>query len=184
MCNNAQTNCVFRRVHKLLEDSDTVLITRYVNTTKNPTDGPSRGIYPLKLLLLPPVKLPDEAKPFIVNFNTPFQPNEQSTSQHIHPEPKMVLPPAEHHRRHQANTAGSTKQTPTQKNGQTPRSTSSSQKALWAFTQHSTLNNSLDLVQYSKYYLTDCHQCISTQLSHSNSQRMDKLRKVNTSKLV
>jgi hypothetical protein len=71
---NAETNRVFKRIHLLLEKRDTVLITRYVNTTQNPADGPSRGIYPPGNLLLPCISLPKDLEPFIIDFNTPFQP--------------------------------------------------------------------------------------------------------------
>ena len=100
---NAETNRVFRRVHKLLEDHDTVLTTRYVNTAHNPADGPSRGIYPPRHLLLPPVKLPDEIKPFIVDCDTPRRPDEPDVPPSFSPEPKAIIPHAERQRRCQAN---------------------------------------------------------------------------------
>jgi hypothetical protein len=100
---NAETNRVFRRIHELLEEGNTTLITRYVSTTQNPADGPSRGIYPPSQLLLPPVDIPDDLAQFIVNFDAPLRLSEQDTSQRIHPEPKTALSVAEHHRRHQAN---------------------------------------------------------------------------------
>jgi len=98
---NAETNQVFRRIHELLEDHDTILVTRYVNTAQNPADGPSRGIYPSRNLLLPPVELPDNIRPFIVDFDAPLQPVERDASQSAHSKP--ILPPTEHYRRHQAN---------------------------------------------------------------------------------
>ena len=98
---NAKTNQVFRRIHKLLENHNTILVTRYINTAQNPADGPSRGIYPSRNLLLPPVELPDNIKPFIVDFDAPLQPAERNTSQSVHAKP--ILPPTEHHRRHQMN---------------------------------------------------------------------------------
>ena len=55
---NAETNCVFKRIHEMLEDHDSVLATRYVNTEQNPADGPSRGIYPPSHLLLPQLTSP------------------------------------------------------------------------------------------------------------------------------
>ena len=100
---NAQTNRVFRRIHNLLEDRDTVLTTRYVNTAHNPADGPSRGIYPPRLLLLPPIELPEEIGDFVVDFDTPLRPNERDAPRGIPPEPKTITPAAERHRRQQAN---------------------------------------------------------------------------------
>ena len=44
---NPETNRVFKRLHRLLEEHDSFLATEYVNTNQNPADGPSRGIYPL-----------------------------------------------------------------------------------------------------------------------------------------
>lgn len=102
---NSQTNRVFRRIHELLEDCDTVLTTRYVNTANNPADGPSRGVYPSRLLLLPPVKLPDEIKDFVVNFDAPLRPNERGNTRSVPPEPKAGTPAAERHRRQQANAS-------------------------------------------------------------------------------
>ena len=100
---NTETNRVFRRIHELLEEHDTILTTRYINTANNPADGPSRGIYPPRHLLLPPIKLPDEIKSFVINFDAPLRPNEPDSSQRVPPEPKSIIPPAERHRRHQAN---------------------------------------------------------------------------------
>lgn len=102
---NSQTNRVFRRIHRLLEKCNTVLVTRYVNTAQNPADGPSRGIYPPESLLLPSVKLPDEIKDLVVDFNAPLRPNERDAPRGVPPEPKAITPDAERHRRRQANTS-------------------------------------------------------------------------------
>lgn len=99
---NVETNSVFRRIHELLEASDTTLTTRYVNTNHNPADGPSRGAYPPTHLLLPPVSLPDEVKPFLVDFNAPLRFSEKATSRSL-PSPKTTLSSAERCRRLQAN---------------------------------------------------------------------------------
>lgn len=101
---NAETNRVFRRIHQLLENRDTILSTRYVNTSRNPADGPSRGIYPPKHLLLPPIDLPDEIRPFLVDFDAPTQPCEEGLPRSLPPEPKTTLSPAEQQRRRQVNT--------------------------------------------------------------------------------
>ena len=76
---NTETNAVLRRIHELLEAHNTILTTRYVNTNHNPADGPSRGIYPASYLLLPPVDLPDEVKPFLIDFDTPLRPSKRTT---------------------------------------------------------------------------------------------------------
>lgn len=100
---NAETNKVFRRIHELLETQGTVLTTRYVNTTRNPADDPSRGIYPPEHLLLPPIDLPNEIKPYIIDFDAPPHTSEGHTLRGIPPAPKEIIPTAERHRRNQAN---------------------------------------------------------------------------------
>jgi len=110
---NSQTNRVFRRIHELLEERGTFLATRYVNTAQNPADGPSRGIYPSKLLLLPPIKLPDEIKDFVVDFDAPLRPNERDDPRSFPPEPKTTTPTAERLRRHQANASADEQSEPT-----------------------------------------------------------------------
>jgi len=101
---NAETNRIFRRIHELLDASDTILTTKYVDTNENPADGPSRGIYPPRELLLPPIDLPDEIKPFVIDFNAPLQPREKASPRRPPPAPKAILPHTERHRRQQANT--------------------------------------------------------------------------------
>ena len=100
---NAETNRVFRRIHEILEIRDTVLITRYVNTANNPADGPSRGAYPPRHLLLPPIDLPNELKPFVIDIDISSSINRANPTQRFSPEPKTVLSSAEHNRRQQAN---------------------------------------------------------------------------------
>ena len=100
---NAETNRVFRRIHKLLDKCNSTLTTRYVNTAHNPADGPSRGIFPSRQLLLPPINLPDDLKPFIVDFDAPHHPSERNVPRSLPAEPKTILPLTERHRRHQAN---------------------------------------------------------------------------------
>ena len=100
---NAETNRVFRRIHRLLDRCNSTLTTRYVNTAHNPADGPSRGIFPPRQLLLPPISLPDELKPLIVDFDAPYLPSERNALRGFSSEPKMSLHPTECHRRHQAN---------------------------------------------------------------------------------
>jgi hypothetical protein len=100
---NAETNRVFKRIHDLLESKDTVLTTRYIHTTNNPADAPSRGHYPPKRLLLPPIDIPEEIRPFVTNFDTPLQPRERDPTQCLPQTSKESLSPAERHRRHRAN---------------------------------------------------------------------------------
>ena len=100
---NAETNRVFKRIHELLEKSDTILTTRYVNTIDNPADGPSRDIYPPRHLQLPPVNLPSEIRPFVSDIDVPIRTNKTDFPRRVLPEPKTNLPAAERHRRQQAN---------------------------------------------------------------------------------
>ena len=103
---NAEINYIFRRIHKLLESNNTIISTRYVNTTKNPADGPSRGVYPSFHLLLPPIELPTEVKPFLVDFDAPTHPHERNSAQGLHlPCPKIPLSDIEHRCQQQANNA-------------------------------------------------------------------------------
>jgi hypothetical protein len=102
---NAETNRVFRRIHEVLETNDSILATRYVESSKNPADGPSRGIFPSKTLLLPPIELPNELKPFLVDFDAPLRTSEKGTARRPHPPPKTPVSPDEHLRRQQANSA-------------------------------------------------------------------------------
>ena len=100
---NVKTNRVFKRLHLLLEEHDTVLSTRYVNTSRNPADGPSQGIYPPRYLLLPQVELPIKLEPFIVDFDTPLQIGKRSSPHHVPPEPKFQVHQSEWIRRQQVN---------------------------------------------------------------------------------
>jgi hypothetical protein len=102
---NSETNKVFRRIHELLESHDTILRTKYVNTKYNPADGPSRGILPPANLLLPPISLPDEIRPFVVDFDAPQHPSERNPPKCHAPSPKEHISHSEHHRRQQANAS-------------------------------------------------------------------------------
>ncbi len=64
---NQQVNLVFRRVHELVEASGRAVHARYVPSLSNPADGPSRGIFPSPNLLLPPIPIPPELQPFVVD---------------------------------------------------------------------------------------------------------------------
>ena len=64
---NKPTNQVFRRVIQLSELSGKAIHTKYIPSAKNPADGPSRGIYPPRSLLLDPIVLPSEVRPFLID---------------------------------------------------------------------------------------------------------------------
>lgn len=68
---NEETNNVFKRIHAVCESSGITIHTRYVSTHSNPADDPSRGRFPPRSLLLPPIPIPDALVPFIVDFDTP-----------------------------------------------------------------------------------------------------------------
>ncbi|KDQ18961.1 hypothetical protein BOTBODRAFT_91579, partial [Botryobasidium botryosum FD-172 SS1] len=68
---NQPTNLVFRRLHDTLGSRGLSCITRYVASGDNPADGPSRGVYPPRHLMLPIISIPQEAREFIVDVNEP-----------------------------------------------------------------------------------------------------------------
>ncbi|KAL7282059.1 hypothetical protein ACG7TL_003527 [Trametes sanguinea] len=68
---NHPTNEVFKRITAELEEQQSRVLTRYVQSAVNPADGPSRGIYPSSTLLLPPIPIPAELRPFIIDFDAP-----------------------------------------------------------------------------------------------------------------
>lgn len=100
---NSETNKVFKRIHRILDENDSILTTRYVNTVNNPADAPSRGKYPPRHLLLPPIILPPELEPFIIDFDAVPQPRERNALRRLPCEPKASLSHAERLRRVQAN---------------------------------------------------------------------------------
>jgi hypothetical protein len=61
-------NDVFRRLHPLLRSSSITAHTRYVESASNPADKPSRGIYPPRSALLPPLELGDLSE-FLRDFD-------------------------------------------------------------------------------------------------------------------
>jgi hypothetical protein len=77
---NKPTNEVFRRIHELEKAQQVICHTRYVASRFNPADGPSRGIYPSRTLLLPPIPIPNELQPFLVDFDTELSASEQQAS--------------------------------------------------------------------------------------------------------
>ena len=64
---NGPTNKVFRRILQLSEDRGRAIHTRYVPSAKNPADGPSRGRYPSRSLLLDPIIVPDEIRSLLID---------------------------------------------------------------------------------------------------------------------
>ncbi|KAJ3539580.1 hypothetical protein NMY22_g4671 [Coprinellus aureogranulatus] len=66
---NATTNGVFQLALDFLEENgfDGCVYTSYVQTKQNPADSPSRHIYPSTQLLLPPVSVPPDLSPYLVN---------------------------------------------------------------------------------------------------------------------
>ena len=66
---NKPTNCIFRHILELSEDSDRVVHTKYIPSTQNPADGPSRGRYPPFNLLLNHIPIPSEVQPFIIDIH-------------------------------------------------------------------------------------------------------------------
>lgn len=75
---NPSVNAVFRRMHDTLEANGGHVYTRYVSTHHNPADEPSRGIYGPASLLLPPLSLPPELAPYLVDFDAPLTLREQA----------------------------------------------------------------------------------------------------------
>ena len=62
---NRPTNRVFRRILQLSEDCSRTFHTRYVPSALNPADAPSRGRYPPNRLLLDPIAIPADVRPFL-----------------------------------------------------------------------------------------------------------------------
>ncbi|SJL14249.1 uncharacterized protein ARMOST_17705 [Armillaria ostoyae] len=80
---NPEVNNIFRRIHNFLVSSNLHIHTRYVTSAVNPADDPSRGIYPSMALLLPPISIPDDLLPFIVNFDDQITPSEWTLNSRI-----------------------------------------------------------------------------------------------------
>jgi hypothetical protein len=106
---NAETNGVFRRIHDLLEECDSILVTRYVNTRSNPADGPSRGICPPAHLLLPRIDIPFEIRSFLVDYDAPQHPLERCAPRGILAVAKATVSSAERDRRARASFRASEK---------------------------------------------------------------------------
>ena len=66
---NWETNKVFRCIHTIADTHQCTFITRYVTSSENPADGPSRGLYPPAARLLPAIHIPDALRQFIVDVH-------------------------------------------------------------------------------------------------------------------
>jgi hypothetical protein len=77
---NKPTNEVFRRILEIEKERKVTIHSRYVASKQNPADDPSRGIYPPRSYLLPPIPIPNQLQPFLVNFDSLPQPAEQQAS--------------------------------------------------------------------------------------------------------
>ena len=66
---NHETNNVFKRIHTFLSETSSILDVRteYIPSASNPADGPSRGIFPHRNLLLPRLPLPPPLIPFLID---------------------------------------------------------------------------------------------------------------------
>lgn len=75
---NKEVNLVFRRVHEYIRlvPKRFEIRTSYVASKHNPADEPSRGIYPPRELLLPPINIPPAIQQFIVDATEPPTPTE------------------------------------------------------------------------------------------------------------
>lgn len=62
-------NRVFKRIHRLLDAVDRHVHVEYIPSGKNPADGPSRGVFPPRSLLLPAVGVPPEEERWILPYN-------------------------------------------------------------------------------------------------------------------
>ncbi|CDO73030.1 hypothetical protein BN946_scf185007.g84 [Trametes cinnabarina] len=103
---NHPTNEVFKRIAAELEEQQSRVLTRYVQSAANPADGPSRGVYPSTTLLLPPIPVPAELQPFIIDFDAPpTRAEARACSQGRSPtvEPKGTHSSDELRRRHKQN---------------------------------------------------------------------------------
>lgn len=87
---DSNVNSVFRRIHSFLLNAHCTIHSRYISTHSNPADDPSRGIYPAHSLLLPPVALPHELAPFIVDFDAPHRESELG-SRRLFPAPRRII---------------------------------------------------------------------------------------------
>jgi hypothetical protein len=71
---NNEVNKVFRRINEFIHNLTYTfdVVTAYIPSASNPADKPSRGVYGPKSLLLPPISIPKDLKPFIINATEPL----------------------------------------------------------------------------------------------------------------
>lgn len=85
---NKPTNEVFRRIHELEKARKVTFHSRYVTSKLNPADDPSRGVYSSHARLLPPIPIPSELQPFLIDFDaepvfSEQQANENGSLRHL-----------------------------------------------------------------------------------------------------
>jgi hypothetical protein len=75
---NNEVNRVFRRINEFIHNLTYTfdVVTAYVPSASNPADKPSRGVHGPKSLLLPPISIPEDLKPFIIDATEPLSTTE------------------------------------------------------------------------------------------------------------
>jgi hypothetical protein len=90
---NRATNSVFKRIHLITSSAACSVLTRYIPSAHNPADDPSRGKYPPRSLLLPPLPIHPAIRNFIIDFDAPILPSERPQSHNssieVHAPPKV-----------------------------------------------------------------------------------------------
>jgi hypothetical protein len=89
---NKPTNEVFRRIHELEKTQRITIHSRYVASKLNPADDPSRGIYPPRSHLLPPIPMPTELLPFLIDLDAGLLPSELQASKTGHSRKPFAKP--------------------------------------------------------------------------------------------
>lgn len=79
---NHQTNEIFRLLHDLQDRAHCTFTARYVRSTDNPADAPSRGQFGDSADLLPRLPIPPLVKPYIVDFEHPLTRSERGVLRH------------------------------------------------------------------------------------------------------
>ena len=64
---NKHINNIFKRLTPELVRANCHIVTKYVPSRGNPADPLSRGVFPSHSLLLPPVRIPDDLAPFLLD---------------------------------------------------------------------------------------------------------------------